>query len=298
MGKNKPILISALLGLLFVILLNVYLNNQRKELLRESTPVAVVVAARDIPEGTRLQDSLLEVVEIPKRYIQPDVAKSVEELRDRQVSVAVLAGTQILGSMLALNQNIGLSEKIDKGYFAVTVPVDSSSGVAGLLQPGDSVDIYVTVEVVDEVVEGASGANQYEANVGLSERTEMMSQRVLSSIKILAVNRRSYRNESGTVSVSTSQAGSRFLAGREANQGQGGDDIETVTLAVTGNQSPALTLAKEIGVISLALHSSWNEGETDGKKKVGADELLGIDKPIIPRSADIFYGGVRRNNRF
>ena len=281
---------------MFVVLVNVYLGNQKKQLLRDTTPVEVVVAVRDIPEGTRLQASLLEVVEVPKRFLQPDVAKTVEELVDRQVSVSILAGTQILGSMLALNQNIGLAQKIDKGYYAVTVPVDTSSGVAGLLQPGDAVDVFVTVEVVDAKSRNTSSEG---GSFNGPEKTEMMSHRVLDGIKILAVDRRSYRSETGTIDASSGQAGSRFLSGGEGPASGSGLAVETVTLAVNGQQSPKLTLAKEIGVISLALHSSWNEGEESGEEsepkteKIGADELLGIERTIIPPSADIYYGGRR-----
>jgi len=297
MTLNKPLLTSVLLGLVFVVLINVYLSNQKNELLRDTTPVQVVVAVRDIPEGTRLQSSLLEIVEIPKRFLQPDVAKSVEELVDRQVSVSVLAGTQILGSMLAVNQNIGLSQKIDKGFFAVTVPVNTSSGVAGLLQPGDAVDVFVTVEVVDAV----SNKKTSQDSGGFSgpEKTEMVSHRVLDGIKILAVDRRSYRSETGTVDTATNQAGSRFLGANGGSSNGLESAIETVTLAVTDIQSPKLTLAKEIGVISLALHSSWNDSsDTEQAKpqKIGADELLGIERTIIPPSADIYYGG-RRGSR-
>jgi len=278
----------------FVVLVNVYLGNQKKQLLRDSTPVQVVVAARDIPEGTRLQSSLLETIEVPKRFLQPDAAKSSDELVDRQVSVSVLAGTQILGSMLAVNQNIGLAQKIDKGFFAVTVPVDTSSGVAGLLQPGDAVDVFVTVEVVDaatkkEPPQGGGFAGP--------EKTEMMSHRVLDDIKILAVDRRSYRSETGTVDTASDQAGSRFLDTSGNPRDSNEQAVETVTLAVNGEQAPKLTLAKEIGVISLALHSSWNDGKEPKSKKIGADSLLGIERTIIPPSADIYYGG-RRGNRF
>ena len=38
-------------------LVNTYINGKQTELLRMSTPIEVVVAARDLPEGTRLTEA-------------------------------------------------------------------------------------------------------------------------------------------------------------------------------------------------------------------------------------------------
>ena len=290
MDKKKLFLFSGMIGLVAVLLVNSYVSTQKSELLKLSTPITVVVAARDLPEGTRLQDDMLDVIEVPKNFVQPDVAKSLDEVRDRQISVPLLKGTQLLGSMLSIGQNIGLAQKIPKDSLAMTVAVNNTSGVAGLIQPGDVVDISLTVEVVKKAGSAGPNGNQQEI-------TELVSKKILSNVTVLAVDQRSYRSQSSAgVGSSSQQKGSSFaFSKKSSSQGQS-SDIATVTFALNDTQVSKLSLAQELGSISLALHSSWNEKEAvsakDGRQ-IGEYELLGIDKPIKKNQVDVFYGANR-----
>ncbi len=290
MERKKLFLVSAAFGLVAMFLVNSYVSSKQTELLRLSTPIEVVVVARDLPEGTRLQDSMLETVMVPKKFLQPDVMQSFDEVRDRQISVPLLKGTQILGSMLSLNQNIGLAQKIPKGSLAMTVSVDNTSGVAGLIQPGDIVDISLTVEVVKK-------AGSYGPNGSQPELTEMVSKSILSKVKVLAVDQRSYRSRSGAgVVTSSKQKGTGFAFSGGAVGGRS-NAVATVTFALDEKQVAKLSLAQELGSISLALHSSWNDKAVSSDastNQVGEYELLGIDKPIKRKSVDVFYGANKR----
>lgn len=292
MEKKKLFLISAGIGLVAVFLVNSYISSQRDELLKLSSPIEVVVVARDLAEGTRLQDDMLETISVPKSFVQPDVVKSFEDVRDRQIAVPMLKGTQLLGSMIALNQNVGLAQKIPKDSLAMAVPVNNSTGVAGLIQPGDIVDISLTVEVVKKP--GIFGPNGGEAEV-----TEMVSKQILSKVQVLAVDQRSHRSRAGAgIITSSNQKGSGFAyANGSGGSRSSNSSATTVTFELNPEQVAKLSLAQELGSISLALHSSWSDKEqaTSGKKiEVSEFELLGIDKPIKRNSVDVFYGANRK----
>ena len=273
MEKKKLFLVSAIIGLVAVFLVNSYISSQRDELLKLSAPIEVVVVARDLAEGTRLQDDMLETISVPKSFVQPDVVKSFEEVRDRQISVPVLQGTQLLGSMIALNQNVGLAQKIPKDSLAMAVPVNNSTAVAGLIQPGDIVDISLTVEVIKK-------ASSFGPNGGEAELTEMVSKQILSKVQVLAVDQRSHRSRSGAgIATSSNQKGSGFtFAGSGASRSRN-SSATTVTFALNSTQVAKLSLAQELGSISLALHSSWSEKQTESIGKpveISEYELLGL----------------------
>ena len=106
---------AILAGFVSVFLVNSYVSSKEQDLLQLSAPVVVLIAAKDIPEGTRLDDSYFEAAEIPKKFVQAGAVLNLDQVRDQITAVAVLQGNQLLGSMLAKSQDVGLSRKIPKG---------------------------------------------------------------------------------------------------------------------------------------------------------------------------------------
>lgn len=285
-GNSKSLLISIFGAIISVFLINYYITSKEASLLELSAPVDVVTAIKDVQEGTRLEDGLFEIKSVPKLYLQPGAIMNIDEIRDRVSAVAILKDNQVLGSMLAKNQDIGLSRKIPRGKTAQTVSVDSVSGIAGLLQPGDYVDIIVTVEV--EASPGVEGQTA----------TETVSKRILQNIQVLAVDQRSHRSaNSGSTSVLRNGPGNRVSA--TSNVGGGltrGSGVSTVTVLLADEQVLPLSLAQQVGRISLALRSAWFDSnnakaelvESDDNRELGSYELLGISKPIAKDYYDVF----------
>lgn len=110
-----------------------------------SAPAPALVAARHIPGGTRIGPGMLEVREIPRAFIQPGALASRDEA-DGQLAVApIAAGEQILANKLTRG-GVALALAVPPGRRAVSVGVDAAGGVAGLLHPGDLVDVIVSTE--------------------------------------------------------------------------------------------------------------------------------------------------------
>jgi pilus assembly protein CpaB len=87
----------------------------------------------------------VEVKQVPRAFIQPGALKSPEEAEGQVALAPISPGEQVMANKLTTT-GVALALAVPPGKRAVTVAVDQSSGVSGLLKPGDLVDILVTVE--------------------------------------------------------------------------------------------------------------------------------------------------------
>jgi len=118
----------------------------------------VVVAKVNIPVGTMLTDELLEVQRWPRNnialqggYTFTDTARLV----GRIAKVDVSKGQSLLSPMLALNPTdiasfgSDLALYVPFGEVAVAFPVDRFNGAALAMRPGDTVDLMMTLRIVN-----------------------------------------------------------------------------------------------------------------------------------------------------
>jgi pilus assembly protein CpaB len=245
---------------------------------------------------------VLEIVEIPKKFIQPEALDNIELAIDRVVSVPLLKGTQVLGSMLVTNRGANLSKKIPKDKLAMSVSVNNVSGIAGLLQPGDFVDIMLTVEV-EELAKTEQPANNFPMMSTGSARaiTEIITKNVLQNIQVLAVDQRVHRSRAVSNAAAASGPGNILKSLRSTSRGKA-NEIATVTLLLDNKQIAPMTLAQEIGSISLVLRSEWQDENPkilEDSLQLGSKDFLGLDKTIVPRQpAWMEIRGAKRVGRF
>lgn len=107
-----------------------------------------VVAAYDLPVGTKIESAHVAVREIPKDWIVSGSLRPEEfiQIEGQIVTVALKRGDPILWANTATASRKPFSEKINVGRRAVTMPVDSINSVSGMLVPGDLIDLYVSFE--------------------------------------------------------------------------------------------------------------------------------------------------------
>jgi len=113
-----------------------------------ATPQAqypVVLAAADIPAGTRLDIDMLKVQQWPVSLAQ-GYAKAAD-LVGEVVRLDIAAGEPVTGQMLAQ----GLARQLHAGERAVAVPVDEIVGAGNRVKPGDMVDVFFALEKNQEV---------------------------------------------------------------------------------------------------------------------------------------------------
>ena len=113
------------------------------------TPVVSrVVAAHDLPPGTRLTVDNLATREFPVHLVPSDsIAPGRHEALLGQILRSGLrAGDLILPAHGQERVNEAFSAQLGKGRRAITMPVDAINSVSGLLKPGDLIDLYVSFE--------------------------------------------------------------------------------------------------------------------------------------------------------
>lgn len=98
--------------------------------------VTVYQATGPIEAYTPLGPDNLEAVEVPERWIAKSSVLSLDELQGRRVGFRLNAGSTVSSDMLIPSSSLSSTER------EVAINVNSVTGVAGRVRPGDRVDIY------------------------------------------------------------------------------------------------------------------------------------------------------------
>jgi len=125
-----PIVLAALIGLLTIVLLNGVIR-----------PVPVVVAKVVIAPGTMLTADLVEVKTVPAQARPKDAFAQADQVTGKMVAVGRAPGDIVTASILGDTAQAGIPAELAEGHVALAVKVDLSSGVAGLLRPGQTVTV-------------------------------------------------------------------------------------------------------------------------------------------------------------
>jgi pilus assembly protein CpaB len=240
------------------------------------TPVAVAAPAAPAPKvavaGHALAaGTLLRPEDIEGKAVDADVGKgaisaegpdALRLLAGSMVRRAMAAGQPIRADDVMKPTDHGfMAAALQPGMRAVTIGVDASSGVAGLVWPGDRVDLILTQTLTDPLLPPGS---------------RVAADTILSNTRVIAIDQQLMQGAAPT----------------------GGDSqARTVTLEVTGAQAQRVSVAMRLGRLSLSVRSSdVGSGDTsaDGGGSVYARDVssaLGGDAPVaINKSIRVFQG--------
>lgn len=151
-NKNWIVLIAALgVGGLAAFGAKNYLGNQMAEIEareKNKATVQVVVAKADLGKGSALSADNVAVRPIPKEWAHSG-AITPEQFGRAEGSVLAYpanAGEPLIWSQLEGQRTPTFSARLAQGRRAVTVPVDEISSLSGMVEPGDLIDIVVSVK--------------------------------------------------------------------------------------------------------------------------------------------------------
>jgi len=147
--RSKLILILAIVfGLAAAFGVYQYLDNLKKSYRSSGNFKQVVVPKQMIGPRTMVTEQMVKVKDIPVELIQPGTAMELNEVVGKISRSELFSEEPILLSRLHKDNDLsgGLALTIPHGQRALTVAVDDISGVAGLLRPGDHVDVLVTFD--------------------------------------------------------------------------------------------------------------------------------------------------------
>lgn len=221
MPANRRMLIVALIfGLIVAGVVFAYFRQlQQKAKAPPVEMVMVMTADKAIPARTIVTQEMIAPKQLPKTAVTDDMVKEGKEALGKVTVSAIIPGEVLLKPKFAeKGARMGLSFIVPRGMRAVTIQVSESTGIAGLLKPGDFVDVIGTFQFPQE-----------------EEKTTLdMSITVLQNVQVLALD-----------------------TGMEAKKEEGGKitlPVYTyVTLAVTPKDAERVTLLLEKSPARLVL---------------------------------------------
>ncbi len=184
----------------------------------------VLVAKKNLPAGTIIDATMLGFQPWPADllqgayYTQGGSDSDPTRLFGTVVRHPVTAGEPVTRGALVGPQDRGfLAAALGPGMRAVTVPVNTSAGIAGFVFPGDRVDIVLTQEVAGE---------------GPSLK---VSETIVRNVRVLATDQRiDSKGEDGKIEVKT---------------------FSNVTMEATPRIAEKIAVAQSVGELSLSLRS-------------------------------------------
>lgn len=247
--QKRPVLLASLAVLASFMIAWGFLKLKANHLNQLVEPATVFVANQDIPEGTPLDEVYLATLSIPKRFVQPAAVVSLQELSEAVTAVPILKGEQIVATKLThLLNKTGLSVRLPEGMRAISLSLDEPALSAGLIRPGNFVDVVATFEMANEAAE-----------------TQVTTQTLIQRASVLAVG----EDIGGVKNTKATRGASLFSNVTEASHSS------AVTLALTPQQAQTLSFALDQGRIKLVLRPQWEEDQTP-LAPITAQEIVGF----------------------
>lgn len=145
--------IAVLLGLLAVYLANVFLTKtEQKAAVTPQGLTKVAVAAVPLDYGVEITPDKVRLADYPVSSIPPGSYRTIAELLPmgkRRVALRpMLVNEPILATKISgEGQGASIAALLPDGKRAAAVRINDVSGVAGFIQPNDSVDVLITRQV-------------------------------------------------------------------------------------------------------------------------------------------------------
>ena len=237
-----------------------YINGMRASMEEEIEKVEVLIAAQNIPKEmpveSLVEENMVETRGIPRKYIAEGALASLDGYEGYVAANHINEGEQITTTKFAKPEEMGLVFVIPDGMVAVSIPIDEVIGVSNLVDVGDRVNVIATFfpeqtasygeEQAD--VTGTEGEELteeiYESEESSIEIEKEFTKTLLWNVEVLYVGVRQKIPGSGE---------STELLGVQTKTETASEEISTVTLAVTPEDSERLVFSEEMGSVWLAL---------------------------------------------
>ncbi|PIQ84224.1 MAG: Flp pilus assembly protein CpaB [Candidatus Omnitrophica bacterium CG11_big_fil_rev_8_21_14_0_20_63_9] len=233
-----PVAFAIVMGLVAVGLMQNYLAQQRRLIEAERQKIqqqmkevySVIVAKRDIAEGTAITATDLTTQEVPKQFIAPYATGRTADLEGQVALAPIAAGEQVLTNKVRKPSEMPLAATLSglmpEGKRAITIQTNAITGVGGFVRPGDTVDILWTVQLPEQ------------------QGGEKVTFVLFQDVNILAVGRQ--------------------MIGKQTSD-QESSDVYTVTVALAPIEASLLLYARNQGDksenIQLSLRARNDKGE-------------------------------------
>lgn len=222
------------------------------------------VAARPLPKGTLAREEDFTVRSVPPERIPQgailETPESKAGLPGSLIRKFVEAGSPVtLQDILRPRDRGFLASVLAPDSRAISIKVDEESGVSGLIRPGDHVDVVLT---------------QVFEKVDLVRRA--LSETVLGNVRVIAIDQ-------------------EIVQGARPISGMAGKQTQTVSLELTQEQVKKVSVAKQIGTLSLAVRAAvdqWDKADTGAMSSCDVSPELARQYAIAAqRTAVVVHSG-------
>ncbi|MBS3758442.1 MAG: Flp pilus assembly protein CpaB [Desulfobacterales bacterium] len=152
MNRRALLLIAGavICGLIAILLVNQYITKQEKEIFKGMALTEIVAVSQDVEAGTKISRDILTTKQVPEKYVHANAIspEDMDFIVGQTLNFPLKKGDPILFTDIGeerIRMRMGrLAGKVMKGERALSISVDSVTGVSGLLAPNDHVDILGT----------------------------------------------------------------------------------------------------------------------------------------------------------
>jgi Flp pilus assembly protein CpaB len=166
-----------------------YVRGVESENAASNQLVEVLVATGPIPKGANADEVIaagrVALAERRRADLPAAVVRRNAEIAGQVAAVDLTGGEIITTSMFVADNQLSGSKgtSLDKGNVAITISVDEAAGVAGLIQPGDSINILAEVAPAETGEGAGTGLRNEGGGYGLATPSVFAFQ----DVKVLAV---------------------------------------------------------------------------------------------------------------
>src|ERR1700683_3054770 len=276
MNQNRMILgLAVAVVVAFLLSTIVYRQFQKASRVKPVVTGQIVVAAKPLSLGTRVDASNLRLIPWPVGEPVVGMFTRIEDCTDRALMADVAANELILDNKLAPKEaGAGLPAVIPQGMRALSLAVNGVGGVAGFVTPGKMVDGLVTGKI-----EGGSHGPE-----------DTITRTILENVRVLAAGQKIEQDREGqpktvpviTLLVSPEDAGRLAMASTEGKiQRARRNTVDT----------------KKVGPPSV-LEATLFSGAAPAAPKRPGPVKVAAPAPASPYVIEVITGNKRENKSF
>jgi pilus assembly protein CpaB len=229
-GRRVALLVAAIvIAAIGTTLVYLYAKQADDRAQADAQPQDVLVARELIPAGTTAEqaitDNLIETKSIAADDVAVNAVGTVEALSGQVAITTIYQGQQILTDLFGTSvEAVSAIDSLPKGMIATSYEFTDTGRVAGFVNPGSRVSVFVTT------------------NTGTGDQAEPTTRLLLPDVEVLAVANLTV-NPPADPTKANPEALPRAL----------------MTLALTQEQTEKMKFAVTVGELSLALRNDTSE---------------------------------------
>jgi pilus assembly protein CpaB len=260
------LVVGIILGLVAIAMVRSYITDKAEEAKKQASKAleklrqnqaVVLVAKQDIPADTAIQPSMVESSIVPREYVSPQAATSLDSVSGMITVAPISRGEQInlnrLSAASQLSKRKDLASITPVGKRAITVHIDNIADVSGLIKPGSNVDL-IAVLPMPKAADSKKAAQQ----------TIFPA---FQNVLLLAVGQEIDPNAS-------------------ALKGQQREKIEQVTVALDPTEASILAFLQDQGKIRISLRSA-NDDRIEEVRPVTWESVLELMPALKPQEEEV-----------